>query len=306
MRKSNYRTQPKLIGSSSIPKEAPLTSLVAIVLMLLSIALWKIPQWQAQSANPQSPKERIELENTSRDTLLKIIQTFGGLGFIVTAYLAWRNLQVAEDKQITERFSKAVEQLGSDKIEVRLGGIYSLERIAQDSPKDHWVIIEVLTSFIREQSSAQMLETGENQKDEPFPLNQEKSHQLASLPSITTDIQAVLTVIGRRDADKDPNDKVLDLRRTNLRGADLSNANLQRVFLFKANLRDAFLGGANLQGANLLEANLRGVNLIGTNLQGVIQLTEEQLSEALLCKTILPDGAVNNRDCQSLKEKEYC
>jgi hypothetical protein len=41
-------------------------------------------------------------------------------------------------RRITEGFSKAVEQLGSDKLEVRLGGIYSLERISKESPDDYW------------------------------------------------------------------------------------------------------------------------------------------------------------------------
>uniref|UniRef100_UPI001177ECCC pentapeptide repeat-containing protein n=1 Tax=Calothrix rhizosoleniae TaxID=888997 RepID=UPI001177ECCC len=59
------------------------------------------------------------------------------------------NVKIAEDKQITERFSKAIEQLGSEKIEVRLGAIYTLERIAKDSPKDHWTIMEILTAFVR-------------------------------------------------------------------------------------------------------------------------------------------------------------
>ncbi len=37
-------------------------------------------------------------------------------------------------------------------LEVRLGGIYALERIARDSPKDHWTIMEVLTAYVRENS----------------------------------------------------------------------------------------------------------------------------------------------------------
>ena len=36
-------------------------------------------------------------------------------------------------RRVTETFSKAVEQLASEKIEVRLGGIYTLERLAERS-----------------------------------------------------------------------------------------------------------------------------------------------------------------------------
>jgi hypothetical protein len=55
-------------------------------------------------------------------------------------------------RRITESFSKAVEQLGSDKLEMRLGGIYALERISKESPDDYWTVMENLTAFVRERS----------------------------------------------------------------------------------------------------------------------------------------------------------
>ncbi len=42
------------------------------------------------------------------------------------AKAALKNAEAAQDKQITERFTKAVEQLASQEIAVRLGGIYAL------------------------------------------------------------------------------------------------------------------------------------------------------------------------------------
>jgi hypothetical protein len=51
---------------------------------------------------------------------------------------------------LTERFTRAVEQLGNkESLTIRLGGIYALERIAQDSERDHWTVMEVLCSFVR-------------------------------------------------------------------------------------------------------------------------------------------------------------
>jgi hypothetical protein len=55
-------------------------------------------------------------------------------------------------RRITESFSKAIEQLGSDKLEVRLGGVYALERISQESPQDYWTVMENLTAFVRERT----------------------------------------------------------------------------------------------------------------------------------------------------------
>lgn len=57
-----------------------------------------------------------------------------------------------QQRRITESFSKAAEQLGSDKLEVRLGGVYSLERISKESLDDYWTVMENLTAFVRERS----------------------------------------------------------------------------------------------------------------------------------------------------------
>jgi hypothetical protein len=58
------------------------------------------------------------------------------------------HLEVAEQGHITERYTKAIEQLGSDKLDVRLGGIYALEQIAVDSRRDHPTVVEVLSAFV--------------------------------------------------------------------------------------------------------------------------------------------------------------
>jgi hypothetical protein len=50
---------------------------------------------------------------------------------------------------LTDRYSKAIEHLGDSKVDVRLGGIYALERVAADSPTDRSAIIEVLCAFVR-------------------------------------------------------------------------------------------------------------------------------------------------------------
>ena len=99
-------------------------------------------------------KDKATLQNGVYTTL---VQALGGLILSVTAYVGYRNfkigeenLKVTEDKQVTERFSKGIEHLGNDKIDIRLGGIYALEQIANDSSKYHWTIVEILSSFVRE------------------------------------------------------------------------------------------------------------------------------------------------------------
>jgi hypothetical protein len=91
-----------------------------------------------------------------------------------------------EQGQLTDRFSKAVGQLGTkDSLEVRLGGIYALERIARDSVRDHPTVMEVLSAYVREHAPSSMC--------------------VSTAPTTrpTTDLQAILTVIGRRDKNRD-------------------------------------------------------------------------------------------------------
>jgi len=58
-------------------------------------------------------------------------------------------LKVDQDQQITERFTRAIVQLGDELMALRLGGIYALERISKDSAKDHWQVMEVLMAYVR-------------------------------------------------------------------------------------------------------------------------------------------------------------
>lgn len=69
-------------------------------------------------------------------------------------------IKISEQQQITDRFGKAVEQLGQEdqpgqaRLSIRLGGIYALQRLMFDSPRDEPTIIEVLCAFVRSHAQA--------------------------------------------------------------------------------------------------------------------------------------------------------
>jgi uncharacterized protein YjbI with pentapeptide repeats len=204
-----------------------------------------------------------------------------GVAAVAGIYFTWRNLQQGKDEQITERFTRAIDQLDSEKLEIRLGGIYALERIANDSPeRDYSTIMEVLTAYLRENAplprEAEPRPDSEASKDTGASAENEK--QETKPP---TDIQAILTVLGRRKKAGKKDDVLLDLSAADLRGANLSGANLHEALLWGANLQEAVLAGANLQGANLLDANLQEANLWEANLQGA-HLLDANLQEANL------------------------
>ena len=107
---------------------------------------------------------------------------------------------------MTDRYTKAIEQLGSDKLDVRIGGIYALERVARDSPSDHPTVIEVLAAFIREHSREQ------------WPV----AESGAQTPERTTrpEVQAAVTVVARREHRRDR--QAIDLSAATLTRANLT------------------------------------------------------------------------------------
>ena len=109
-----------------------------------------------------------------------------GAGLFAAGALIYtaRNFSLARQGQVTDRYTKAIEQLGSDKgLDVRIGGIYALERIARDSRRDYPTIMEVLAAFIRDHSNEQWLPA------EPGAETPER----ATRP----DVQGAVSVIGR-------------------------------------------------------------------------------------------------------------
>jgi hypothetical protein len=63
--------------------------------------------------------------------------------------IARENAYDAVQRRITELYAKAVEQLGHDKATVRLGGLYSLERLAQDQPEHRQAVVDVFCAYLR-------------------------------------------------------------------------------------------------------------------------------------------------------------
>ncbi len=211
-----------------------------------------------------------ETPSAAFDVVKVIISAFGvlatifaGVGLFLTYQNSQAERQLNTERLVTDRFAKAVEQLGSQDIHVRVGAIYSVEHIAKDSPKDHWTVMEVLTAYVRDKS--------------PLPKNWAETapgkRQL--LPHVATDVQSALTVIGRRETKNEPEKKNLDLSSINLCGVKLSGVNLNRTNSNRTNSNRADLSGANLNDANLSSADLSRADL-----RGAKNITLEQIKQA--------------------------
>lgn len=207
--------------------------------------------------------------------------------------------ELDRERLITDRFVRAVEQLGNrDSLDVRLGGIYALERIARDSRKDYWTVMEVLTAYVRENAKWTPPATS-------GVADGESGDSPAESPQPKADIQAILTVLGRRHRAFEEGGQRLDLRGTDLRRADLKDSCLARARLATAclmcaelrgaDLSDAILWGADLRGAWLEGANLREADLSGADLRGA-WLERAKARRASLWQADLRDANLSHAD----------
>src|SRR5262249_16132421 len=138
-------------------------------------------------------KDLYELKNGIR---INFAQVVGGAVLLIGLFFTRRNLTIAQEGQITDRFTKAVNQLGEygpENLAIRLGGIYALEMIARASGRDYWSIIEVLTAYVREKAPRKEESPKENDSPDKTQLPEEDQPP----PKLEADIQASLTVIGR-------------------------------------------------------------------------------------------------------------
>lgn len=193
---------------------------------------------------------------TAVASLLAALAAVAGVVFTGVSLQTTRaQTALTEQGQVTDRYGKAVDQLdrtGPEHLQGRLGAIYALERLARDSPRDQPTIIEVLSAFIRTTT--------------PQATQAEQDHaSTCPQQAIAPDIQAALTVLGRRDTTHDQTARI-DLHSTCLPKADLDDASLARANMINVNLNDADLNGAHLASADLTSAHLGSSSLGGADL----------------------------------------
>ncbi|WP_205574510.1 pentapeptide repeat-containing protein [Streptomyces sp. CC0208] len=174
-----------------------------------------------------------------------LLATTASLAVAAFAWVSIRQVDseqhITREGQIADRFNAAVEHIGDDSEDVRLGGVYALQRIMQDSPRDQPTVIDVLSAYIRAHAPKPT-------KEVPAPASPHR------------DVAAALSVLGARDGRHDGT-AVVDLRGAYLRHVNLSHADLTGADLRHTDLRDTVLDGADLSEANLTEARLSDARL---------------------------------------------
>jgi hypothetical protein len=65
-----------------------------------------------------------------------------------------RQAELARREHVAALFNRAVEQLDHEKLQVRLGAIYTLRQIGADFPDLTGAVFELLSAYLRERNGA--------------------------------------------------------------------------------------------------------------------------------------------------------
>jgi hypothetical protein len=276
---------------------------VGLFVFVFLLPRWFVPARSSASlAGVADPAARGRLEDDrlklQNDVRIGLLQAVAGVAVIAAVAVTWQQLEtdrrqlrqqlaVAGQEQAGERFARALDQLGSEQLDVRLGGIYGLERIAarasagqspdgsgprgmpgagpavaEWSSQDRVQVFEILSAYVRAHSHR--------------PLVVEPAGAPATLQARQADVHAAASVLARRTVL--PGDPPLDLGGSllqgarlgwarlagaDLRGADVRGVSLQRADLVGAHLEQSLLCGTQLQGADLRGAHLAGAQASG-------------------------------------------
>lgn len=208
---------------------------------------------------------RESLSSTIRNLALVIGGVIAGLLAVWRSRVAERQaaaargqVEAAQQGLLNERYQRGAEMLGSDVLSVRLGGIYALQRLANEHPQEYHVpIMQLLCAFVRHptRDQSELAEPAANNSESGHEDNRDDAHTFAR-----EDVYAVTQIIRTRNRRvirlEDEAGYALDLRGADLRRSDFRDSHLPRSDLRLARLSGAQLINADLSGARLQRADL--------------------------------------------------
>ena len=248
---------------------------------------------------------------SNSETLRNVGLLVGGLlAFVFAVWRAWvaeqqataarRQAQTAERGLLNDRYQKAVEMLGSNVLAVRLGGIYTLQDLAEQYSEEYHVkVMKLLCSFVRHPTEVE---------GQPTVVSEEIDLGSAYQASNAQDFSAAgaMEVEVVREDIQTAMESIVSCHTRNIRVETLNNfwlnlngADLRGISLIAKNLSGAPPGPikgeasfhypdyaiigwwyTNLRDAKLRYANLRHANLTNVDLSFASGLTQSELDRA--------------------------
>lgn len=260
MRQPNRRRALSTIAGIS-------SAILLIGLLVACVAVF--PTSLTGAVGTLSPSDRLKAENDIRSTLL---QGVGGLlalaGVAAGAAVTLRQVRSSREGNTIELFTKAIDQLSSENISVRQGGVYAMELLARLDPAYGGHVHALLTTFVRQRAPWPPVR----------PEWQVDAERARFTGGLADDVGAAMGALSRRSMVADGAYSLLekvdfreaDLAECDLRMAYFGGSNLDGANLTKANLTNATFSHATLRNCDLSGADLTGAELAGADVTGVI------------------------------------
>ena len=198
--------------------------------------------------------------------------------------------ETEKEKAVTEAFAKSVELLGNEREAARQGGIYALGRLADDNPTLHPMIMDIVSSYIRQESRSRFIKEKNEREEKANKLigKDELIDELHSEP-MPMDIEAAIAIIRERDVqlDKTPGEGeyLLDLSNAYIFSADFSNTKLSRVNFSDSVLINCVFDKTDLSESNFAASDLRRSSMTQVQIDSMGDTDE---------KTVLPNALLPN------------
>lgn len=202
------------------------------------------------------------------------------------------NIQSQYQRELNERFFKAVQLLDSPDITARIGGLYTLEKIEEEDENYHDSCLEIITNYVHVQANKIPV------KDEIWQAkyvewinSNESKEKIPPRRELERDIKIALLMLDRIRK----YNEIIDLRNINFHfidfadtqiyfsHSDLSNADLtgthftyqefKKCNFDQTNFKYSYLYSCKFINSNLKAANFRFCTLWGCNLSQGNELT---------------------------------
>ena len=273
---------------SHVPRRIVVRLIVAaVILCVAAVCVVAFIRWIPEALVPSKsqPRGRVDEVSKVRTAFLTMV---AGIIAVAGAVYTGKTYRLSRQGQITDRLTRAIDQLGNDHVDIRLGSIYALERLARESSADQGQIIEILTGYIRQHAPW-------------LPPANSTEIEAEAAPAIIrppADIHAALRAIGRRNTHNDHETMIVNLSGTDLRSVPFDHGDFTRAYFVKARLDCADLSRAELAGADFSHACLDHADLTGARLEGAnfaeARLRHTALRFAQLSRATLRDADLSD------------
>jgi len=135
------------------PTAAETAVLLACIIVAGVLALCVVfgPAWLARPEPGLTAAERLSAENDARSTLLQGLVGLLALGGVAFgAVVTLRQVRAGREGRSIDLFTKAIDQLASDQVSVRHGGVYALEQLSELDARYRGHAHALLTAFVRQ------------------------------------------------------------------------------------------------------------------------------------------------------------